>query len=395
MRVAIIHSLPATGGGALTSFNATVDILKRNGVDILPITRNMSELKTSIFKLVGTFLFNTFLTPATKAQANEIISLRPDVVNAFNVYPMFSPWLLKVCHEAGIPVVMNFFNYQFTCPICLHLYKGRVCDRCKYGREYWCVIKNCRDNLPQSMAYALRNFMVRKLGVYTKNVTLFVAPNPFVKRWFVSAGFKADHIEVVPHLISLPELPPSDPSQGEYIAFAGRFSPEKGIETLLAASQIEPQLPVRLAGDWSAMPELLNQAPINVKFVGPLNQSQIAEFYHHARFVVLPTRCFELCPLTLLEAMIYGVPVIASRIGGLPEIIDDGVNGLLFEPGNSRDLAQKMNQLWNNPELGRKMGMAARAKAIREYTEEVTYHRLMEVYHKAITLNNKEHKGLK
>jgi len=393
MRVAIIHSIPATGGGALTSFLATVEVLKNKGVDVLPITRNMSELGTSLFDHLRTFLYNSFPSSTTSALVKDIIAGKPDVVHARNVYPMFSPWLIKACREAGIPVVMSFHNYQLTCPICLHLYKGEICDLCKTGREYWCIIKNCRNNLPQSIGYAFRNFMVRKIGLFTKNVTFFIASNPFVKRWFISAGLPADQIVVIPNRVDIQDSKPADPTTGQYAAFVGRFSPEKGIDTLIAASSQEPSIPVKLAGgNWDSMPRLTEQITDNVKVVGLLNRTQLNSFYQDARFVVFPTINFELCPNTVLEAMSFGLPVVASRIGGIPEIIDDGINGFLFEPGNAQDLIGKMRILWFDPKLCREMGTAGRRMVSRENNGEMYFQRLVTVYNKAIATNSKNFK---
>ena len=125
-----------------------------------------------------------------------------------------------------------------------------------------------------------------------------------------------------------------------------------------------------------------------MEFAGFLDTQKMAAFYRNARFLVLPSKWFEVCPMVIIEAMSNGLPVIASRIGGIPEIVEDGVTGVLFEPGNSEDLAEKMKLLWENPELCRQMGTAGRKKAIREYGEDVYYRRLMDVYQRAIEMNH-------
>ena len=144
---------------------------------------------------------------------------------------------------------------------------------------------------------------------------------------------------------------------------------------------------MRLAGDYSRMPDTLKEAPPNVTFAGWLNRAQLVGFYRNARFSVAPSVCFETFGLVGAEAMSYGLPVIASKIGGLPEIVEDGVTGLLFEPGNAEELADKMKLLWDNPDLCRQMGQAGREKAMREYNEDVYYERLMAAYQRAIEVN--------
>ena len=123
------------------------------------------------------------------------------------------------------------------------------------------------------------------------------------------------------------------------------------------------------------------------RFVKRLDPEKMAAFYKGARFLVVPSKWFEGCPLVVLEAMSHGLPVIASRIGGLPEFVEDGVTGLLFEPGNASELADKIRLLWSDPELCRRMGAAGRKKALREYNEEVYYQGLTAIYDQAIDFN--------
>jgi glycosyltransferase involved in cell wall biosynthesis len=259
-----------------------------------------------------------------------------------------------------------------------------VCDRCAGGLEYWCVLKNCRSNIFESVGYALRNAQARKWKLFRNNVTCYIAATEFVKRWLVGAGFPQEAIMVVPYMVSLPDSG-IDPSCGKYVSYAGRFNPVKGIKTLLTSAR-RTGLPVRLAGDYSPMPEIMKMAPSNAQFMGHLDREGLVGFYRNARFLVVPSIYFEAFGLVSAEAMSHGLPVIASRIGGIPEIVEDGVTGLLFEPGNSEELASKMKLLWGNPTLCRQMGQAGREKVIREYGEDVYYNRLMAVYERAIQI---------
>jgi glycosyltransferase involved in cell wall biosynthesis len=132
------------------------------------------------------------------------------------------------------------------------------------------------------------------------------------------------------------------------------------------------------------MEEFQTDAPENAVFCGQVDSEEIAEGYRGARFLVVPSEWFEGCPLVILEAMSFGLPVIASRIGGLPELVDEGVTGLLFEPGDSVDLAEKLTLLWGDPELCRSMGIAGRRKAVKHFNEREYWLRLSEIYQSAI-----------
>ena len=131
-------------------------------------------------------------------------------------------------------------------------------------------------------------------------------------------------------------------------------------------------------GRWSAAGGTPGRVLPNVTFVGRLDRAGLCDFYRQARFTVVPSIWFEVCPLVISEAMSYGLPVIASRIGGLPELVDEGVTGLLMERGDAHDLAVKMKTLWDNPELCRSMGVPG--EGVREYSEDVYYARLMTIY---------------
>lgn len=364
---------------------ATVNLLKSRGVQVSLLMRNSSDIARGLSGKLQAFVSGIYSLSAYSTMAQLIDREHPDIIHVHNVYPLLSPSVLVACRRHGVPVVMTCHTYRLTCPIGVHFRGGKICERCCDGREYWCVLKNCRRNIFESTGYALRSAVARKLRLFADNVTLFIAVSQFIKSRLIHDGFKDKQIAFLPNMVHIPGSR-VDPVQGKYVAYVGRFSPEKGIDTLLAAAHWT-RLPVRLAGDYSEMLNLVKMAPQNAQFIGQLNRGQLVGFYRNARFLVVPSLCFETFGLTAAEAMSHGLPVIASRIGGLPEIVEDGVTGILFEPGNAKVLAHKMKLLWENPDLCRRTGQAGREKAIREYSEDVYYKRLMAVYEKALALN--------
>jgi glycosyltransferase involved in cell wall biosynthesis len=161
--------------------------------------------------------------------------------------------------------------------------------------------------------------------------------------------------------------------------------PHKGIKLLVEAAGNE--IPVRVAGNYCKMAQLVKDSPKNVKFLGFLEQEKISTVYQKARFIVLPTLCFEACPLSVLEAMSYGLPVFATRIGALEEIVENRVTRLLFEKEDAQDLSEKMRLFFDNSDVCRKMVTAAREKAIREYSGEAFFRRYSEICDRAIEVN--------
>lgn len=313
---------------------------------------------------------------------------RPDIVHVHNLYPLFSPSILVACRDAGVPVVMSIHNQQLTCPKSDHLYRGKICERCIGGREYNCVLQNCRANIMESVAYATRSAFARKRRLFHDNISLFIALSDFSKQRLAQAGFDEDRIVVLRNMA--PDVAtPTDPTQGEYAVFAGRMSPEKGVDTLLEASRLLPECPVRLAGDGPTFEQMTALAPDHAELLGGLDRPAMEQLYRGAKFLVLPSVTYEMCPLVILEAMSYGLPVITSRIGGQRELVEDGVTGLLFDPGDATDLAAQMKRLWHDPDMCRRMGKAGSDRARSQHSEGAYYERLLDVYHRATALDAK------
>jgi glycosyltransferase involved in cell wall biosynthesis len=277
---------------------------------------------------------------------------------------------------------MTLHNYRLICPNGLFMVKGEICEKCSGGKEFWCFFRNCERSLSKSLGYALRNFVARVRRSYLNNVHVYAALTCFQRNKLVEEGYLAERIEVVPNMVQ-PVVDIGIDSLGDYIGYVGRVSPEKGVHTLLEAARSQPKIKFQAAGGYEKVLELVRQAPGNFRFLGHLTRHYVDAFMAKSRVIVLCSICYEGFPMVLVEAMLQGRPVIASRIGGISEIIEDNITGLLFEAGNAEDLAGKIQYLWDNPELCRKMGRAGREKALLEYSPAAYHRRLMDVYEKA------------
>jgi glycosyltransferase involved in cell wall biosynthesis len=384
MKILQVNNIHRIRGGALIASELTTQILRSKGHEVIVSSRDSGELVGVRGKLTA-FRSCLYSPWGLRVIKSLIKQHQPEVVHVHELYPFFSPWILQACRKAGIPVLMTCHDFRLICPIGSCLRDGRICEMCREKSDFWCVLKNCRDNIFESLSYAMRHFVAQKLKLYHKNITLFIALTEFAKKKLVNCGFAEERFAVVgnPAVINN-----SNPRQypGQYFAYVGRLSKEKGIDILLGAARMSG-LPVRIAGDHSACADMLQEAPTNVEFMGFLGKDHLAQFYKNTRCLVLPSTCYEMFPLVILEAMAYGVPVIAANIGGIPEIIEDGKSGLLFEPGNPEDLARKMKYLWENPDLSREMGQKGCDRARQHYHIDVCYRQLIAAYGKAIKLN--------
>ena len=370
-------------GGEPAVVHATMQVLAQNGHQSRLLMKSSRVLENSLVKRVCAFWGGVY-NLHTYYEMRRLLEVdRPDVVHVHSVYPMFSPSALVACRRVGVPVVMTVHSDYLTCPTWYHLYKGQVCEDCIGGHEYQCVVKNCRNNIFESAAYALRSSVARRFGLFADNVTVLIALTTFAKERLLKAGFCNEQIAVVPNFTSLTEST-LERGSGEYVGFAGRISPEKGLNVLLDAAARMPDIPFKVAGDGPDLPEMRFRAPRNVQFLGQLAFDDLVAFYRRCKILLVPSLCFEQLPMVVIDAMALGVPVVASRIGGLPDVVDDGITGLVFEPGNPADLMEKLRHLWGDRQLCERFARAGREKARLRYSPEVYSRNLLNVYETAI-----------
>ena len=388
MKILLVHNRYRFHGGEDTIVDMTLDLLRHREIDATLLEEPGLPASPSLTRRLGAFASGVYSRSSTRRMARILAEQRPDLVHGHNLYPGLSPWVLRVCRRAGVPVVMTCHNFRLICPIGVHYAHGEVCERCVGGREYCCALHNCLDSRLGSAAYALRAIVARAFGLYTNNVTCFIAISYFVKRRLVAQGFDPGRVEVVPNVAAIPAEEPQDVC-GDYIACVARLSPDKGVDVLIRAARRLPQHAFRIAGDGPLMDVLRRESPNNVEFLGQIEPAEVAELYRGARLAVVPSTCLEGFGLAAVEAMGQGTPVVASNTGALSEVVDDGVTGLLFESGNDADLASKVGALWDDTDRRRRMARSGRDKAVREYGEDIHFERLMAVYAKAIRLTRK------
>lgn len=358
MRLLHAYNLHRGGGGADNATRATISVLRERGIEVDVFERDSAALPASLSGKVRAFTDGLYARSAVKAFCEQLERARPDVVHVHDLYPLISPWVLPECRRRRIPVVMSVYDYRLTCPVHSHHFNGRLCTKCIGGREHHCAIQNCRGSRPESVAFALRNGVARSFGLFSRNVDLYIAPTRFTAEWLVEhANVARGQVTSIPCVIDLPREP-VDPARGSYVAFAGRFVPEKGVEVAVAAAR-KAGLPLWLAGDADDHPAV--KPGDDVRFVRTKSREELAAFYRGARIFVMPSIWFETFGIVVGEAMSHGVPVVASRIGALAETTLDGVTGLLFEPGDVDELAAKLRLLWDDHGLCRRLGQGARA----------------------------------
>lgn len=382
MKICLVHNAYGEVSGEEIAVSALQRNLSRHGDVVATYFRSSAELRNCALGKAKAFVTGIYNPIARRDFARFLDRAKPDIVHINNLYPLLSPSILAEAKARNIPVVMTLHNYRLLCPTGLLFSRGDICHRCVDSGEWRCATRNCTGEWPKSVGYALRAWVSRLRGAFFNHVDRFVALSEFAKSLFVRNGLDAERIDVAPNFIDIPDCP-SERDAGEYVGYLGRISHEKGIDVLLEAARQNPDIPFRLAGHHLQMPNIRKVAPANCEILGAIPPRAVARFLRSARFVVLSSRCYEGAPVSVVEAMLQRKPAICSRIGALPELVKEDRTGLLFERGDSSELAGKVRFLWQRPALCREMGDAARTTMLAMFSPEAIYARLMNIYRSA------------
>ncbi len=307
----------------------------------------------------------------------------PDLCHVHNIYYQISPSILVALHELGVPTVMTVHDYHLVSPQYMRWSHGRIEDWSHAGILRAGFSRFHKNSLPASLAAAFTFRLHQRMGLY-RLIDRYIAPSHFLKQLMVKGGFPEKHIHVLPHAIDAQAVIPRYNDDG-YILFVGRLVEEKGVWTLMRAAQLSPGVRIKVVGTGPEEDRMhqFGDRLSNVEFLGFRTGDDLWELYRGARAVVIPSVWEEVFGLVALEAMAAGKPVIASQIGGLPEVVEDRFTGLLVRPGEVKELAEAMQRLTEDADLARDLGTRARQKALYEYSLERHYQGLMRIYEEA------------
>ena len=396
MRILRVHNRYQERGGEDVSFEAEVDLLSSHGEEVQTLVVSNEEIpaRQSPVGSLELAVSTVWSRKHRRRVAETVSEMQADVVHVDNFFPLISPGAYSAARDAGAAVVQTLHNYRLVCPNALFYRDGRPCEDC-LGKTPPLpgVIHACyRDSRAQTAVVAAMLTTHRLRRTWQHDVDRYIVMTQFARQKFIDGGLPADKLTVKPNFIdSNPSAPVGD---GRYVLFVGRLSPEKGIATLLRCWDRNGSLPpLRIAGDGPVREEVDRAAASNVLItaLGRLSRDAVLREMSGARALVFPSEWYEGLPLTIVEVFACGVPVIASRLGAMAEIIDDGRTGLLFEPGNAEDLMAKVSWAWAHPAEMRRMGENARQEYEHTYTPERNYQMLMDIYRQAIDHSRSRH----
>jgi len=394
MRVLLVHSFYGSENpsGENVAYLAERELLERRGIEVVRFERSSDQIRS---RGMRGLIAGGLSTPYNFKSASRIRALaletRPDFVHVHNTFPLISPSVFWSVRDLPCGVVLTLHNYRLYCAAGMPMRDGHVCTQCLDRRSvvpslrYGCYRGSRLATIPLAVSIALH----RQIGTWTKHVDRFIALTQYQREMMIHAGLPPSRVCVKPQFY--PGSPEAIPwiARDNRVLFVGRLSPEKGVRDLLNAWSVlgvdAPDLDI--IGDGPDRKFMENQIKSEgldrVRLLGQLSFDETQNRIAHARLMVVPSTWFEGFPMVIREAFAFGVPVAASRLGSLAELVKEGTNGFLFPPNNPEQIAVTVRKAWADQDGLERLAMGARQSFLASYTEDANFEALLSIYEKA------------
>lgn len=415
MRILLVNYRYFISGGPEKYMFNIKSLLERNGHEVIPFSihsnKNVeTEYSRYFVEPIGsrdaTYFEECKKTPKViwqmltrsiysveveKAIRKEIAEVKPDLVYIIHFVNKLSPSVICGAKKMGLPVVLRLSDYFLLCPRFDFMYNKKPCEECLTKGYGTCIQKRCVKGSLFASAVRVFSMKVHKAMDVYKNVDAFITPSEFLKNKLTANGFDPDKITCIP-TFTASKSEVGEPKTGSYGLYFGRITEEKGVDTVVKAYERMPERSVKIMGDDTTEEAKRLKAYIaekkieNIEFVGFQAGEALERIIQDARFTLIPSIWYDNLPNTALESFQYSKPVIASNIGSLPELVQDGVNGYLFDPYKPEELAEKVKQL-DDDETVRTMGANSRRILEEKFAPDTHYDALMDVFGRACAEN--------
>jgi glycosyltransferase involved in cell wall biosynthesis len=373
MRVLLLHNRYRWEGGEERAVAEIAALLRARGHDVSVLERSSARLSRA--RAAGALVRGGFEPDEVSA---AVRLMRADVVHIHNIHPLFGWRALAAARAAGAGTVLHLHNFRLFCAVSIGYRDGGVCFRCR-GRDTWPGVRlRCRGSLGEAAAYGAGLYVQQpRLFEYTDR---FIAVSDATARRLVSLGLPGERTMALPNFVASARLAEgSRADRGEFVLVAGRLVEEKGFDTAVTACRAAG-VPLVIAGQGPDEPRLRAMtAADDVRFVGRVPLARLDELRREAAMVLVPSRWEEPCPYAVLDALADGVPVLASSLGGLPELVSDPL-----PPGDPGAWTRAVSALWADPAERRRQGEAGLARARAGLGEQRYYEALTEVYSRVV-----------
>jgi glycosyltransferase involved in cell wall biosynthesis len=334
--------------------------------------RELNKNKTLISGLKA--VKNSIYSTQAKSNLKSLLEKYPiDIVHLNNIHHYLTPAsIIPVIRKKNIPIIWTLHDYVILCPNTTFISHENICEKCKGGKFYQCIVNKCKkESVQASFVAALESYANKYSNPY-KYVDYFICPSEFIRKKFEAFGFDSRKLRQVYNLFDIQSVSgkfgaPPEATDRPYIVYVGNILKVKGIFTLVKAmTGLDLDLKVIGSGEhFDELKELVEHDHIqNVKLLGKMPKEEVFRFVQHALFVVVPSEWYENLPYSLIEALLLAKPVLGADIGGIPELVINGVTGQLFQPANSADLRLKIQLMMSDKNKLIQMGRDAREHAL-------------------------------
>lgn len=384
MRVLQVHESYQQPGGEDRVVAAEAALLRARGHEVAAHTVHNDEVDVlGRLALAGKTVWNR---SAYRAVRRAVREHRTEVMHVHNTLPLLSPAVYHAAWAEGVSVVQTLHNYRLLCPAATLYRDGGVCEDCVGKPLAWpAVVHGCyRGSRAASGAVATMVATHRLLGTWSRRIDVFIALTEFARSRFVHGGLDEARLAVKPNFVDVPA--PEARRPGGYALFVGRLAPEKGLAVLLDAwRRIGERLPLRIVGDGplASEAERATRELPGVRWLGARSREEVLDAMRDAELLVFPSTWYEGFPVTLAEAFASGLPVLASELGSLAELVENGRTGLTFPPGDAEALADRVVWTLDHPRAVDAMRHAARETYERRYSPDANYRQLVAIYRRA------------
>jgi len=384
MNILMLHNSYQHRGGEDESYESEVRMLRAEGHSVETLHIHNAEIESK--GKIHVALESIWSGSSHDLVDRKLRESRFDVMHVQNFFPLLSPSVYYAARKNGVAVVQTLRNYRLLCPNVFFYRDGHVCEDCMGTvLKLPGIVHGCYrgSRLATAAVAAMTAFHTVK-GTWMNAVDLYIALTRFVRDKFVEAGFPAEKLTVKNNFV-YPD-PGVGTGEGGYALFVGRLSPEKGLDTLLAAwKQLGREWTLKIVGDgpMAAEIEAFCAEHPSVEWLGARARDETARLMGDARVLIFPSKWYETFGRVAMESFAAGTPVIASRLGAMAEICEEMRTGRLFEAGNASDLAEKLRWVIDNPEPMTAMRATARETFERRFTMQENCRVLIQAYEQA------------
>lgn len=386
LRVLMAHNYYQIPGGEGRSFKAECELLRANGHHVSTYTRHNDEIHnlSSIRTAIDThFSMRTYREVRRLIRADQI-----QLLHCQNTFPLISPAIYYAAADCGVPVVQHIRNYRLVCPTAVLFRDGGPCYECVGRRLPTPAIQHrCyRGSLAASVVAASYASLHRLLGTWSRHVGAFICLNSFTAGFLATIGISPERVFVRPNFIWPPGGPHQRSTIGDYALYVGRLSEEKGIRFMLESWPTTPSVPLKIAGTGELKDDLhaVFGGHASIEFLGQVEGKELERLMSGARMLVFPSLWLEGQPRSIIEALQAGVPVVASDLGAMREMLAASGAGRLFRPGDPDSFRAALLAIWSNEATALAMSKAAALQFARDHSVESAYSTLRRIYDAAL-----------